>query len=179
MECTHTQFLKMNFKAKQTKPYSMQIVGQSWVHSFTAFVLGCTWHCNNPKGFVTVLASISMLSSVCTVVLYLCSMYVCRYHHVLILMNKGILCAYVALNAHGNSLLSIFLQIWSTSLTLLLLIQLFSHKSGKSTSMHTLKYSLWGIWAIPVAERKLIVGRFDREGLHQLQNWRNYRSDWT
>ena len=29
---------------------------------------------------------------------------------------------------------------------------------------------LWGIWAIHVAKRKLIVGRFDREGLHQLQN---------
>ena len=29
---------------------------------------------------------------------------------------------------------------------------------------------LWGIWAIHVAKRKLIVERFDREGLHQLQN---------
>ena len=29
---------------------------------------------------------------------------------------------------------------------------------------------LWGIWAIHVAKRKLIVGRFDCEGLHQLQN---------
>ena len=29
---------------------------------------------------------------------------------------------------------------------------------------------LWGILAIHVAKRKLMVGRFDREGLHQLQN---------
>ena len=29
---------------------------------------------------------------------------------------------------------------------------------------------LWGIWAIRVASKKLIVERFDREGLHQLQN---------
>ena len=37
---------------------------------------------------------------------------------------------------------------------------------------------LWGIWANHVAKRKLIVGRFDHDGLHQLQNWRNLRSDW-
>ena len=29
---------------------------------------------------------------------------------------------------------------------------------------------LWGILAIHVAKRKLMVGRFDREGLHQPQN---------
>ena len=29
---------------------------------------------------------------------------------------------------------------------------------------------LWGIWAIHAARRRLIVGRFDHEGLHQLQN---------
>ena len=29
---------------------------------------------------------------------------------------------------------------------------------------------LWGIWAIHIAKRKLIVGRFDHEGLHQLWN---------
>ena len=29
---------------------------------------------------------------------------------------------------------------------------------------------LWGIWAIHVAKRKLLVGCFDREGLHQLWN---------
>ena len=38
---------------------------------------------------------------------------------------------------------------------------------------------LWGIWAIRIASKNLIVERFDRKGLHQLQNWRNYRSDWT
>ena len=31
----------------------------------------------------------------------------------------------------------------------------------------------WGIWAIRVVSKKLIVERFDCEGLHQLQNWRN------
>ena len=30
--------------------------------------------------------------------------------------------------------------------------------------------SLWGVWAIHIAKRKLIVGSFDHEGLHQLQN---------
>ena len=30
---------------------------------------------------------------------------------------------------------------------------------------------LWGIWAIHVAKRKLIVEHFDRKGLHQLQNF--------
>ena len=41
---------------------------------------------------------------------------------------------------------------------------------------------LWGMWAIQVAKKKLIVGRFDREGLHQLQKnsfcswWRPSRS---
>ena len=29
---------------------------------------------------------------------------------------------------------------------------------------------LWGIWAIHVAKVRLIVGGFDREGLHQLHN---------
>ena len=40
--------------------------------------------------------------------------------------------------------------------------------------------SLWGIWAIHVAERKLIVGRFDRDGLHQLQKLQKQStSDWV
>ena len=37
----------------------------------------------------------------------------------------------------------------------------------------TTRNFLWGIWAIHVAKRKLIVGRFDCEGLHQLQNYRH------
>ena len=33
---------------------------------------------------------------------------------------------------------------------------------------------LWGVWAIHVAKSKLIVGCFDREGLHQPQNCIDY-----
>ena len=36
---------------------------------------------------------------------------------------------------------------------------------------NNLKCFLWGIWAIRVANKKLIVERFVREGLHQLQSF--------
>ena len=38
--------------------------------------------------------------------------------------------------------------------------------------VHSFLDLLWGIWAIHVAKRKLIVGRFDREGLRHLLKWR-------
>ena len=41
---------------------------------------------------------------------------------------------------------------------------------GSKSVERLVMYLLWGIWAIHVAKRKLIVGRFDCEGLHQLQN---------
>ncbi len=43
----------------------------------------------------------------------------------------------------------------------------FSVNNDTTTPAHF----LWGIWAIHVARKSLIVGCFDRKGLHQLQNW--------